>query len=131
VKVYVAGASREPERVRRWMDMLRGAGHEITHDWLAAMEAAPAPDHLMSTTALLPYALADQAAVLEADVVWVLAPEAPSTGCWVELGMALQAGRRVVVSGPGARRCIFSAMARVMATDAEAFELVTDRWENG
>lgn len=117
LRVYVAGASKEPERVRWAMDAVRALGCEITLDWLAVIEAEGAANEGLTDAVRRRAARADLDAVGDADVLWLLAPSNASTGAWVELGAALS-GRAwaahpggVIVSGPARHRCIFAALA--------------------
>lgn len=118
LRVYVAGASKEPERVRAAMEAVRAAGFKITLDWLAAIEEAGAANEGLSDEDRRRYAKEDLRSVQRADVVWVLAPESTSTGAWVELGFALAIrdgcgwnDLAIVVSGAARTRCIFAALA--------------------
>ncbi len=128
MRIYIAGASAEPERVQRAMDASRKLGLEVTLDWLAAIRAAGAatPSDANVRRAC---ALADLQAIDRADVVWLLAPENASTGAWVELGYAialrsdrslLRPLRAVIVSGPGAAKCIFAELADALFASDEA-----------
>lgn len=125
MKLYIAGASKEPERVRAMMEAAEALGFELTLDWLHVIEveqggaANPACDVLRRR-----FARDDLRAVREADIVWVLAPENASTGSWCELQHAIdmrdwvpRIDRRlgllplVLVSGPARLRCIFASLA--------------------
>lgn len=137
MKVYVAGASKEPDRVSAAMRWLRNAGHTITLDWLAAIEKAGAANEGLSDEDRRYYAAEDLAAVAEADVIWLLAPENASTGAWVELGYAIairdcddkSAGAPlIVVSGPARMRCIFASFANYETdTDNLAYLWICER----
>lgn len=111
LRIYIAGASKEPERVRAAMAAARFGGFDITLDWLAAIQNAGAANEGLDDAERRRYAFEDCAAVRAADVVWLLAPENASTGAWVELGFAIALGKRIVVSGPARTRCIFAALA--------------------
>lgn len=126
MRIYVAGASKEPERVRAAMTAVQMHGHELTLDWLAEIETAGAANEGLCDADRIRYAEADLRAVADADVVWLLAPEAPSAGCWVELGAAVTRGSAyIVVSGPARVRCIFAALADVeVDDDAEALRAI-------
>lgn len=124
LRVYVAGASAEPERVRWAMDAVRDAGAAVTLDWLAPIEAGVPANTGLSDAERRQYARADLDAVVSSDVLWLLAPEAPSAGAWVELGHALRCHVVVIVSGPARKRSIFAALAVECDTDADALELV-------
>lgn len=131
LRVYIAASSREMDRARAAMFALRAWGCEITEDWVAAIEAAGAANEGLSDEDRRRYAGADLRGVADADVFWLLAPETPSAGCWVEMGYALshttwgQSPARIIVSGPGRARCIFAALADVeVDTDAAGLEAV-------
>jgi hypothetical protein len=119
--VYVAASSREMPRARWAMDALRAAGVRITCDWVAAIEAAGAANEGLTDEQRRRYASEDLYGLRLADVVWLLAPETPSAGAWVELGYAMAWRHlRIVVSGPSRVRCVFAALA----------DLETDRDED-
>jgi nucleoside 2-deoxyribosyltransferase len=123
LRVYVAGASKEPERVRWAMDSLRSAGCKVTLDWLAVIEKAGSANEGLSDAQRARAAHDDLVGVQVADVLWVLAPENTSTGAWVELGYALALGTIVVVSGHARTRSIFAALAgHEFDSDDEALE---------
>lgn len=132
LRVYVAGASAERhERVRPVMARLRAAGIEITHDWTEAMHEAWSVE---DGDAMVPesmrdwYARQDRDGVMSADVVVLLAPDGPSTGAWVELGLAIGREVPIVVSGRNARRTIFTSLAnRLFDTDEEAIRYVVEK----
>jgi nucleoside 2-deoxyribosyltransferase len=117
LRVYVAGASAEPERVRWAVAAVRAMGAEVAIDWLAAIEEAGAANEGLTDADRVRYAQDDLCAVEDADVMWLLAPVEPSAGAWVELGYALalaankRAPDRIVVSGSARVRCIFAALA--------------------
>src|SRR5262249_23058209 len=130
MKIYIAGASSEPERVRAAMDAARKLGFEVTVDWLAAIAEAGAANAGLSVADRIKYANADRAGVENADIVWLLAPAGSSTGAWVELGYALglRSDRtmlrplwQTIVSGPAQDRCIFAELCDLkFREDAEA-----------
>ncbi len=115
MKFYIAGASREIERAKRAIALVRSLGHEVTHDWTVEVEDSRArglSDRTYSAAERRRFAAADYNGVVNADVVWVLAPSGEwSRGCWVELGIALgHDSARVIVSGDHAQT-IFSDLA--------------------
>lgn len=69
MRVYVAGRWTRKDEVRRVQQMLRGAGHEITHDWTQAED--PARDWPPAYVAkyLAEQASDDLTGVQDADVV--------------------------------------------------------------
>jgi hypothetical protein len=150
-KVYVAGAWVEQHtRARVWIAKLRAVGITITCDWTRAegeviyssSGKVVTGDSDLDPEDRRKYALADLQGVLDADVVWMMAPDDKgSAGAWVELGAALalhaygmapqawvQRGpadkHRVIVSGPKARRSIFTELAEIYDTDEEAFAAI-------
>jgi hypothetical protein len=124
VKVYVAGASKEPERVRRAMNAVLAEGWELTHDWLAEIERVGSANDGLTLAQRCDSATRDLRAIREADMVWLLAPENDSTGAWVELGYVLGlydgcfvSTPGIVVSGPGSGRSIFCALTECVSDD--------------
>ncbi len=111
MKIYVAGASKEPERVRAAMTAVRAHGWEVTLDWLADIEAAGSANEGLSQLDRVRYAQSDLRGIDRADVVWLLAPVIGGVGAWVELGYALARGYTVIVSGASSARTIFAALA--------------------
>ena len=121
INVYVAGASRNKERARAFMDRVRAEPTMIlTHDWVADIDAADAAcktDRDFDTAARLRFAEADLDGLAEADVaVFLLEAEPMSRGSYVELGYAIAVREvcgpsdikpRIIVSG-GGRRSIFT-----------------------
>lgn len=113
--IYVAGASAEVGRIAGYIDRLKRAGHEITHDWTISVLGARAQrltDDRLSGAVRADYADEDLIGITLCDTFWLVVPEAPSTGCWVELGAALCAAhqRTIVVSGDW-KRSIFTSLA--------------------
>jgi nucleoside 2-deoxyribosyltransferase len=127
VRIYVAGASKEPQRVRWAMDGVRDLGCELTLDWLAVIDAAGAANEGLNDAERRKYARADLAAVRCADLVWLLAPDNASTGAWVELGYAVACGVPIVVSGRARTRCIFASLGAEFDEDIDALAYVALR----
>lgn len=122
VRIYIAGASAERERVRAALAYVRSLGAVVTFDWLAEIERVGTALPLDALTAERS-ALADLRAIHEADVVLLLVPAAGviTTGAWAELGYALAKGVPVITSGDEAhRRCLFGALATYGGTNDEA-----------
>lgn len=102
-RIYVAGRVREIERVRMVQRVLFDAGFEITYDWTAD----DVPDDRSSDEAILSgRAITEKArhGIRSADAVVVLWP-LPSqahhgVGLLIESGIALEAKKPLVVSGP-------------------------------
>lgn len=135
VRVYVAGASKEAERVRETMNGVRAHPYlQLTHDWLKAIEAWGRPDSELTDEDALAHAQKDLQAIHDADIVWYLEPKmAPSAGAAFELGAAwglssqwsmpgkyIGHSRTLLLSGQG-RYSIFHALAdERFATDEQA-----------
>jgi hypothetical protein len=127
--VYVAGASRELARVQRAFDLVGAATLlDLAHDWLKVQAQEPIPDDQLARAQARRYAAEDLAHVVRADLVWLLAPNEPTKGAWIEFGYALARGegKRVVVSGP-CEQSIFCALAdEEHADDVKAFDAIVE-----
>ena len=133
LRVYVAGSSREIPRVRAAHRALREAGFELAYDWTHGVEAAVArgvSEDAMPDGEAHAVATRDLAGVNAADVVWLLAPEQPTRGAWVELGVADALGSDIVVSGPRCRQSVFTRLGWLCDTYAEALAVI-GRMEGG
>ena len=119
LRVYVAGSSKERERVRAAMDAVRAMGAEVTYDWTQAIEETAArglTDADLSDVEQLCHAHRDEDAIVRADYVWLLIPAEKSEGAHYELAWAIAHRKRVVASGP--RRPLFTSRAFVR-TDSD------------
>lgn len=122
LKVYVAASSKQLDRAKAAMQLLRLAGHSIAHDWVTEVEAvgsANPPD--ATNDERWDWAIDDLAGVKAADVVWFLVPDTEGAGAFVELGYALAIEKPVICSGLY-QRSIFTAMAVCYDRDDQAFE---------
>lgn len=129
-RIYVASNRENLETVRKFQGQLREHGYTITHDWTDAILAEAEKgrkDTDIGRDELRAYAEADlYQGVLEADYLWLLAPAAGGTGCWIELGAALVSlslakarmfnMKEVIVSGSH-HRTIFTALDGVRCVD--------------
>lgn len=122
MRIYVAGGSDERLTVvRPYIDRLIAIGHFVTHDWTRCEGYDVAP----TDAQLAGHALADLIGVDLADVFWLIAPAEKSEGAGSELGAALLAGKRVIVSGPSAYRNIFARLAsEIHETHEGAFRVL-------
>lgn len=111
MNVYVAGASQEISLVERYVRRVRELSITVTHDWCAVMRAEPRRDVAIPRVEMREYALEDLRGVAKADIFWLLAPEAQSTGCWTELGYALALSVPILVSGVARRRNVFTHLS--------------------
>ncbi len=127
LRVYVAGSSREIVRVRRVHTWLREHGHTVTHDWTREVEAAIASgvsEEAMGDIDALTHVWRDLDAVRAADVLWLLSPQEPTRGAWVELGFATGIGKPIVVTGPGCRQSIFTRLGVIYHEDAAGLAVI-------
>lgn len=129
--IYVAGSSRELDRVEGVMRALRDAAWTITHDWTADVRAAQAlglTDATLTRMERERHARADTSAIDAADVFLLLIPTTSSIGVWFEFGYALARGIRTIAAGPGAKKSIFTELATVVyRTDDAAIEALCGR----
>jgi nucleoside 2-deoxyribosyltransferase len=124
MRVYVAASSAELERAAQAMDLVEGAGHELTHDWVSVViERGDANPVDAPEGQRMAWAEADLEGVEEADVVWLLMPNTGGLGAFWECGYAHALGKRIVISGAvdRQRRTIFAAGHAGYETDAIAF----------
>ena len=117
-KIYVAGAVREVERVRKVISYLRSLGHEITFDWTVGLEAQTTPESEMPDEYARKLAWRCLDGVDDADVVVVCVPEhLPTRGTWVELGYAVAQKKGIVVLGVAGRSSIFTRLGHAFVRD--------------
>lgn len=140
--IYIAGSSRDLPRAKAAMHAAVGAGYRVLLDWTAAIEVEMAKgrrDRDLSIEEQSRYAEDDLRAAVRADVFWLLVPreDAPSVGCWVELGAALMTrrihrglyGEQLVVAsdpaGEPAKFSIFTSLSdRRFTSDADAVQFL-------
>jgi hypothetical protein len=127
IPVYLAGPSRELDRVRRCAAELdRRSDVRIVYRWWAAVEHhGVGLDGHLRREQQVDHALRDLRGLCESRIAWVLWPESsPSHGAAAELGylLALTMSDRtraphVVVTGRSAHECIFTSLAWRDASD--------------
>jgi hypothetical protein len=135
MKVYIAGSSDEAEKrlVQGFRDVMIAKGHSITTDWTVCegLKRECTQDEKRA------FARNDWTGVATCDVFWLVAPPGPSEGASVELGIALHANKRAIVSGPFARRTqpqpglpakdrLFSELAEIFDTHEAALAAILD-----
>lgn len=128
--VYVAGSSGEIESCASWAHRLRDAGHDVERDWPAIASANGGPNPRDAQHELrLDLAEGDLRGVFNASIFWLLVPDAPSCGAWVELGYAWSLRRKIIVSGDW-RKSIFTSLADLRFDQHEAaFRHITGQRE--
>lgn len=114
LSVYLSGASNEIDLCKRYRDRLVAAGFTITHDWMAAVEAAGAANPVGAThDQHRHWAREDLAGIIRARIFWLLVPQGISFGAAAEFGYALRrwdcsVDFSIVVSGDH-RKSVFLA----------------------
>lgn len=123
-RVYVAASSSELLRAEEWMDRLRHSMYSVTSKWVESIRevgiANPKDAALEDRTR---WSLDCLEGVDAAGVLWLLAPEVGSgKGAFFELGYSFAQGKYIIVSGPGSKSSIFSALANEEhESDRDAF----------
>lgn len=118
MKVYIAGASAELDLIEFYRDRVVEVGHTISLDWAHEVRAHDGEGNPRD----MPHYERNRIArtdlvegVEQAQVLWLLVPEKPSIGCWVELGYALgiecSVGRLTILISGDTSKSIFTAMA--------------------
>lgn len=127
-RVYVAGSSRELARAAVMRELIERAGFVVTHDWVENIRREGASNPVAATDAQrVEWARECIYAVAGADYLVLLYPVQPTVGAWVELGAALAAGKRVIVSTPpGAdARSLFTYDCTTVADDSDVIPMLT------
>lgn len=144
MKIYLAGSSQEADTIEAFASRLASAGWEITYPWWNLIKEERAKgvttDADLSIDYMVKVAREERDAVLASDVLWLLAPEKPSRGCWVELGIALgkqktldhlfpeEVGREIVVISGKSTQTLFGCLGGFLGeTHEDAFEFLTTR----
>jgi hypothetical protein len=125
VKVYVAGSSAEIARAKYVIAKLRAAGIEVPGDWPAIIDAHGGKANAgLTNEERLAAAVVCLEHATTCDVFLLLVPHTNTVGAWVELGAAVEAGRRCVMSGtPADTGCsIFTAICAPVFECAPTFE---------
>jgi nucleoside 2-deoxyribosyltransferase len=94
LKVYVATAFKNRDEAKRVMELLKGHGCIITHDWTNESVEGRTGDDLMEY--LRRCAWADVNGVKDCDVLFLI-NHPDGKGCFTELGIALGLQKHVVV----------------------------------
>jgi hypothetical protein len=126
--VYIAGGSSELEACQRMIDAVIASGGRITCDW--TRDPGWALGRPLTMVERSDTGARDLAAVMSAQIFWLMLPERPSEGAAAELGGALvmralaavmkfPEPRLVVASGPMTDSRMFPAMADHVFPDHE------------
>lgn len=99
--VYVAGSTRDVERVNAVQDIARAFGCRVTFDWTGA-EGEIRTDGSWDTVPEKGAQIASREvqACMDADLIILLfPPTGGGLGCWIEMGAGLASGAEVWVVG--------------------------------
>lgn len=128
--IYVASATEQLSLVEHYVDRLRKEKFVITYEWTKDIrEGGFKPDSELSETHRRYAARMDAHGVLTCDLLWVITPTRKDQGCgmWVEMGLAIAAKKRVVVSGALSRRSVFTELCEARFDDhEEAFKFILE-----
>lgn len=129
--LYLAGASAELRRVRKWADALeKSTAVRITHRWFEDAHTWAGRDAEQVAKDAAMHASGCLQGVLDARVLWLLLPASLAGGSLVEFGYALAQRKvrpplRIVASGADVRRTIFTSLADEMhELDVHAFQSI-------
>lgn len=118
--VYIAGSTRDIDRVHTVQNHVRGAGHLITFDW-TGVEGEIRTDGSWDTVPEKGAEIASREieACTTADLTIVLFPRTRGgLGCWIEMGAALAGDGDVWVVAPQ-RDSVFWQHAKVTRFDTD------------
>jgi nucleoside 2-deoxyribosyltransferase len=103
VKIYLAAKFEQKRKMRGIRAFLQNDGHEITSRWID-VEHEEDKSHTVTDAHRIEYAQMDVADVLKADVLVAFSQPrvepAIGGGRHVEFGIALHAGKKIIVVGP-------------------------------
>ena len=120
MKIYISGSQKDLERCERWRDSAITEDWYITCDWMNECRKFK-DDDALNLYECLQHAMEDREGVRQCEVFWLLLPNAGGAGCFVELGLAIQMNKIIVISG-NIRRTIFEAIAKgLYHSDSDAF----------
>lgn len=106
MKFFIATKITHHNLARMARQHLKAAGHEVTSRWIdAAGDKGGNWNPGDRNNKLAAYK--DWSDLLTADALLLLVPRVGGQGMWVELGIALEAGKDIYVIGPGRERCIY------------------------
>lgn len=103
MRIYVAGSTRDVDRIKGVQDAARAFGHTITFDWTGP-EGEIRTDGSWDSVPKAGASIASReiAACWGAEITILLfPPQGGGLGCWIEMGATLAAGGDVWVVEPG------------------------------
>lgn len=110
--IYIAASSAERPRVHRAQSIAREHGFELAFDWATEIDRVGDPNPADPELARV---AAERCidAVFRADLFWLLLPEQPTVGAWVETWhrTMMQPTRPILMSGPAPDRSVFLHVA--------------------
>lgn len=111
LKVYVGAKYCERATAKRLMKALEAQGHHITCDWTQHTKE--------DATSAKFYATEDVKGVKQCDVaIFIMERPHKYKGCWVEMGVALGNGRKVIIIGHAGDSCVFVDHPNVMVLES-------------
>lgn len=129
MSVYLAAASEEIERARRWRDRLVSVGVPVCSTWIEKVDEAYGVANPRNVSRLERKVIATTcvAEVKACRHLWLLVPgpKARTAGAWCELIAAHMFGKPVISSG-GTEQSVFCALGLEYAHDDEAFAAIAE-----
>lgn len=132
MKIYVAGKTRNYEKVREVQALVDESGHMVTYDWTRSVpdgaweneanaNLSPEFKRVCARNDMMGVAAADAIIAVMSDDLW---------GTMIEIGMAMMAAKEIVLLGHPERESVFFHLPKVtVVIDDEALH----RWllQNG
>jgi hypothetical protein len=135
MRVYISGSSRELDHLETLAAELAGhPGVTVADRWMRdvrANMAAGRTDADLTDDERHEAAEADYRDIRRSQVFWLVVPSTPSKGAWVELGLVVTNGGKIVIASGNTNATIFCHLAEVkrFATHAEAIAFIIARAE--
>lgn len=119
LKIYVAGKWAERQQVKNIMEMLEARGHTITCDWTIHINPKKSKA----------YAQEDLEGVNECDILIAYMPDSTICykGAWIEIGIALGFGKKVIIIGDKISS-VFLSLPNIVVVNykEEALEIINN-----
>lgn len=129
--IYIAGSSKDLDRVKKAAKLAGDSGWGITHRWWDVVEHVGDANPKEATRAQqLEWSLQDLNGVETAHAIWLLA-DVHGLGCWIEFGFSLTRGQQKLraMSGKGITTIFASLAGIVCETDEEALKYLNGCWD--